>query len=46
MSKQKRKINNLLTLKIMLNYENLMNNNPTVYDEFTNSIGQKITFVE
>ena len=30
----------------MLNYEYLINNNPTVYEEFINSLGQKITFVE
>lgn len=31
---------------MMLNYENLIKNNPTIYEEFTNSLGQKITFVE
>lgn len=30
----------------MLNYQKLIDNNPTVYDEFINSFGQKITFVE
>ncbi|SHH86897.1 hypothetical protein SAMN05444481_13624 [Flavobacterium frigidimaris] len=30
----------------MLNYENLIKNNPTVYDEMINSLEQKITFVE
>ena len=30
----------------MLNYENLIINNPTIYDEMINSLDQKITFVE
>lgn len=30
----------------MLDYQNLINDNLTVYDEFVNSIGQRITFVE
>ncbi|WP_026715218.1 hypothetical protein [Flavobacterium daejeonense] len=30
----------------MLNYQKLMNLNPFVYEEFINSLGQKITFVE
>ena len=29
-----------------LNYEKLMNNEPTVYEKMVNSLGQKITFVE
>jgi hypothetical protein len=29
-----------------MNYEKLMNLDPTIYDEITNSIGQRITFVE
>lgn len=30
----------------MLNYEKLMNNNPTVYGKMTNSKGQEIEFIE
>ena len=30
----------------MLDYEKLLKNNPTIYEEFINSLGQKITFVE
>lgn len=29
-----------------MNYEKLMSHNPTVYGEFTNNLGQVITFVE
>ena len=30
----------------MLNYQKLINLNPTVYGSFVNSLGQNITFVE
>ena len=30
----------------MLNYKKLMDQNPTVYDTFINSLGQTITFTE
>jgi hypothetical protein len=30
----------------MLNYQKLMDNNPTEYERFTNSLGQEIVFYE